>query len=402
MRLERLLFASPHGYVDPSSGAALATRDVLELLARRGVDCRVLTAGLLDFERETAIEDVLGPMGLRPTEASVACRGGRHAPVLDATLAGVRVTWLRTRSSRPERAPDPEEAGLFVELAEQVLARFRPQVVLAYGGHPACLAVMERARRGGAAVVFHLHNFAYDDRRAFADAAAVLVPSEYAGRHYRRRLGVETTVVPYPLRAGRVVAADPDPRYLTFVNPQPAKGVGVFARIASELDRRRRDIPLLVVEGRGVACDVAQAGLDLSGLGNLHRMANTPDPRSFYRVSRAVLVPSLWRETFGRVAAEALANGLPVLASDRGALPETLGDAGFVLPLPERCTPSSGAVPTAREVEPWIATIERLWDDPALAADQRARALREARRWDDDRVMDRYQDLFEGLAAATS
>ena len=36
----------------------------------------------------------------------------------------------------------------------------------------------------------------------------------------------------------------------------------------------------------------------LSGesLTNLHRMANTPDPRDFYRVSRVVLMPSLWRE----------------------------------------------------------------------------------------------------------
>ena len=36
----RLLFASIHSYLDPSSGAALATRELLELLAARGWDCR--------------------------------------------------------------------------------------------------------------------------------------------------------------------------------------------------------------------------------------------------------------------------------------------------------------------------------------------------------------------------
>ncbi len=51
-------------------------------------------------------------------------------------------------------------------------------------------------------------------------------------------------------------------------------------------------------------------------------MANTLDPRHFYRVTRVLLVPTLVSEMFGRVAAEALANGIPVLASDRGALPE--------------------------------------------------------------------------------
>jgi glycosyltransferase involved in cell wall biosynthesis len=78
-------------------------------------------------------------------------------------------------------------------------------------------------------------------------------------------------------------------------------------------------------------------------------MANTPDPRDCYRVSRVVLMPSLWRESLGHVAAEAMTNGIPVLASDRGALPETVGDAGFVFTIPERCTPSSSAVPTPQE-----------------------------------------------------
>jgi hypothetical protein len=93
-------------------------------------------------------------------------------------------------------------------------------------------------------------------------------------------------------------------------------------------------------------------------------MANTPDPRDFYRVSRAVLMPSLWRESLGRVAIEAMANGIPVLASDRGALPETLGNAGFVFTIPDRCAPASMVIPTSHEVAPWVATIERLWTIP--------------------------------------
>jgi glycosyltransferase involved in cell wall biosynthesis len=108
-------------------------------------------------------------------------------------------------------------------------------------------------------------------------------------------------------------------------------------------------------------------------------------------------MPSLWRESLGRVAIEAMANGIPVLASDRGALPETLGDAGFVFTIPERCTPSSRAVPTAHEVAPWVAAIERLWDDPAFEARHRALAKAEARRWDRERAARRYADFFEAL-----
>jgi len=127
-------------------------------------------------------------------------------------------------------------------------------------------------------------------------------------------------------------------------------------------------------------------------------MANTPDPRDFYRVSRVVLMLSLWRESLGRVPMEAMANGVPVLTSDRGALPETLGNAGFVFTIPERCTPGSGAVPTPREVAPWVAVIERLWDDPEFEARHRALALAEAQRWEWDRVAEQYGCFFERLA----
>jgi hypothetical protein len=58
------LFFSVHCYLDPSSGPVLCTRGRLELLASRGMDCRVLTAGVLDYERETPLDEVLGGLEL--------------------------------------------------------------------------------------------------------------------------------------------------------------------------------------------------------------------------------------------------------------------------------------------------------------------------------------------------
>jgi hypothetical protein len=57
-------------------------------------------------------------------------------------------------------------------LLYQVLDRFRPHVLLTYGGHPASLELMRRARARGIAVIFHLHNFGYTDKRGFVDASA--------------------------------------------------------------------------------------------------------------------------------------------------------------------------------------------------------------------------------------
>ena len=44
-------------------------------------------------------------------------------------------------------------------------------------------------------------------------------------------------------------------------------------------------------------------------------------------------MPSLWLESFGLVAAEAMLNGIPVLASNRGGLPETIGTTALTLAL---------------------------------------------------------------------
>jgi glycosyltransferase involved in cell wall biosynthesis len=401
----RLLFASIHSYLDPSSGAALATRELLELLAARGWDCRALTCGVLDYQSETPLEDVLAAME-RPTPVvGAALSLGGQAEVYDIEVGGVRVTLLPTTSSRPDKAPNAREAAIFLDLAEQVLDRFRPDFLLTYGGHPASRTLMLKARSRGVKVVFHLHNFGYNDRRAFEDVDAIIFPSEYSRRHYARRVGLDGAVIPDAIRLENVIADKHEPEYVTFINPQPEKGAAVFARIALELGRRRPDIPLLVVEGRGTADGLAGLPVDLSGLTNLNRMANTPDPRDFYRVSRLVLMPSLWRESLGRVPIEAMANGIPVLASDRGALPETLGDAGFVFTIPERCTPISGVVPTAQEVAPWVAVIERLWDDSEFAAEHRRRARAEAERWNLDRVVDQYERFLVsriGSALATA
>jgi glycosyltransferase involved in cell wall biosynthesis len=106
----------------------------------------------------------------------------------------------------------------------------------------------------------------------------------------------------------------------------------VFVRIAEVLLRQRPGIPLLMVEGAARAKFMGQLGIDLGGLRNPTVWPNTPDARKFYAVSRMMLMPSL-RENAGCIAMEAMINGIPVRASNRGGLPETVGDAGLLFDL---------------------------------------------------------------------
>ncbi len=83
----RLLFASIHRYLDPSSGAALGTRELLELLAAPGMDCRLLCAGVLDYERETTLDDVLASLGLPAKRLKAELAGGGSAEVFDLNVS---------------------------------------------------------------------------------------------------------------------------------------------------------------------------------------------------------------------------------------------------------------------------------------------------------------------------
>jgi glycosyltransferase involved in cell wall biosynthesis len=134
--------------------------------------------------------------------------------------------------------------------------------------------------------------------------------------------------------------------------------------------------------------------LDLSGLDNLHSMATTSDPRQFYQVSRLVLMPSLWWESFGRVAAEAMVNGIPVLASNRGGLPEIMAGAGFLFDIPPWYSPETRLIPTAEEVAPWVETIIQLWDDPVLYEYARQRSLAAAEVWRPERLLPLYEEFL--------
>jgi hypothetical protein len=126
-------------------------------------------------------------------------------------------------------------------------------------------------------------------------------------------------------------------------------------------------------------------------------MPNTTDPRRFCALTRIALLPSLCPENQPLVAVESMINGIPVIGSDRGGIPEVLGDCGFVLPLPERLTPVSKLVPEAEEVEPWVETIIRLWDDRALYEEQSLKARAEAQRWHPDRLRPLYAEFFRSV-----
>jgi glycosyltransferase involved in cell wall biosynthesis len=198
-----------------------------------------------------------------------------------------------------------------------------------------------------------------------------------------------------------VEAPDHLRRFVTFVNPSPHKGSMLFARLADRLGSERPDIPVLVVQSASAAGPLnAIPGLDFGKYPHIMAAPATPRPADFFALTRILLVPSAFAEPFGRVAAEALINGIPPLVSDRGALPQTVGAGGLVLPLPGWLTPETQELPSKEEVQPWFDAVCGLWDNPARYKEASEVARATAEQYYHERVMrKRYRDYFESLGA---
>lgn len=101
-------------------------------------------------------------------------------------------------------------------------------------------------------------------------------------------------------------------------------------RVLAETWSRYPDLPPLVVLGDGPARAALERLPNVTLLG-YQSHAVTMD---YVAAARAVVVPSLWPEPFGRVVIEAAARGTPAIVSATGGLPELVSDheTGFVVP----------------------------------------------------------------------
>ena len=85
--------------------------------------------------------------------------------------------------------------------------------------------------------------------------------------------------------------------------------------------------------------------------------------RPIYGSTKALIAPSLWWESWGRVTTEAVFNNIPVLASNSGGLPEAIGGAGFNLQPPAHCIQDYLSIPDDDEIEPWFDALKHLLND---------------------------------------
>lgn len=192
--------------------------------------------------------------------------------------------------------------------------------------------------------------------------------------------------------------------FITIVNPIELKGGRIFKAIA----RRSPERAFMAVEGWGhlrsadgwnmeLLRDLS-AGfgsrelwipqeVSLSELNNVNFTKGVEDMREIYSRTRILLVPSISAESVPRVAIEAMSNGIPVIGSRIGGIPESLGNNGSL-------------VDPYDSVDAWLTAL-KLFDDPEYYAGISEWSRLYTSSLDFPGEIQKFREIIEGIASGS-
>ena len=359
----RILMLSAH-YPPALNGYAIQCRDTAELLAARGHEVRVLTS------TPAPPQERLRAVRVPELRAAPAERSPSLHP-----------RWLAAQLKR--RATYGANARVAVEVANE----FRPDVALVWQFDTVGIALVSALQRVGVPLAFNvgdsslgtlipllrrrshspvararawLHNANVDA----LDLSHLMVVSSELLRWYRDQGFPEATMqvvhngipsswiapVPPPLRLGT--------RLLFVGRLHPTKGVSLALEAIAIANRSKPTLSLDIV-GTGDANDVRELEelverLELAAYVRFVGPKNRDSVLALYPGYDVLLFPSTYIEPFGLTVVEAMSQGLPVIALDRGGPRDIITHMGDGLLV-------SNAVPEA-----YAAAIRQLADSPAL------------------------------------
>jgi glycosyltransferase involved in cell wall biosynthesis len=390
--MRRLLLVLPQLPQDPTSGAARSMLSICEMLSAWGYQVRCLAT--------TATEGRLPCSAMEHLERMGVFVVGSGAE-LHLTRRGISFRLLTAEALLPHI--DRHFRSSFDSALREEIVRFRPDVMFLYTWDDFDGSTFAFAREYGARIIYGLRNYLHRSASCLRQADAILTPTNTLSAYYQRTLGIRSTAIAPIICEEDTLPLRRTPTYLTFVNPTPSKGVAVMARIIEQLGISRPDIRVQVIEARGTEQDLVNCGLR-AGFNLLRHESLTirpcvPDPKVLFESVRILLVPSL-QEAAARVVAEAMLNGIPVLVSNRGGLPELVCDKRFVVRLPEGISTEQQLPVSRAVVKPWINHVIRLTDDPDYYCASARRIAELGRAYRTENLLPRYLRFFEDILSS--
>ncbi len=287
------------------------------------------------------------------------CNAKGHEAWVFAALFGQGkaglVARLKLKLSRSAIATDHQlgypvmRAWVPWDAADEVMRQVRPDVVLIQCQH--AVRIGKAFAMHAVPLVVYLRNVEFaelDGDPNDLPGAIFIANSAFTAGAYKARFGIDSTVIP-PLIDPDRYRTTTTREFVTFINPDPKKGLAKALEIAAACPT----IPFLFVESWTLNDDrLTDLTGRLEALPNVSFQRRVDDMRKVFSRTRILLAPSQWEEAWGRVASEAHCSGIPVLGSSRGGLPEAIGPGGIVLDYDA-------------PVATWSSALHRLWSDDA-------------------------------------
>jgi glycosyltransferase involved in cell wall biosynthesis len=218
-------------------------------------------------------------------------------------------------------------------------------------------------------------------------ADVIIVHSNFVKKNVENFVKKPVKVIPYPYfgKINKVEKKLGKKVKLLFIGRiVRQKGVNMIPNIARELKKCGIDYEINVL-GDG---PLLQKLKDSSKGINVNYHGAVYDEKikeKFFLNSDILLVPSLWEEPFGIVALEAMANGLPVIASDRGGLGEIIKNNEIGI----TCEPT---------IQNFIESIKKIISNETLYKILSMNCYEKIKNYSPEKIFEEYRKLFENLS----
>lgn len=338
---------------DRYHGIGRYTFELLRELCRREVHLIVLYSpdgGRLD----------IGELLAQPTVQSVVSR---------VPIASLRSQWELSRAIFRYR---PDVAFVPYHLSTPVIHGKTPVVSVIHD----CIFEREAAAYGQT-----IFSSAYGvvTRLAIHSATTLVAPSQASrrdiGRFYGKKLPADAVLshgvgAQFFALTGRSRQSETElpGRYILHVGARrPHKNQRVLVEALAKLRRRHPDLHLVLVGQRDerVVDEASELVATLNLSEYVHEFTHADDGvlQDLYANAAVFAYPSL-AEGFGMPLLEAMAAGVPVIASDAEAVQEIVGDGALIV--------------SASASDRWVATLDQVLSDEDLARQLRERGLQVA------------------------
>lgn len=354
----RILLVQNLNYLPEVSGAGRGNRCLLERLSNRGHDCRLLTLST----------SVLGYSDRSRYLNELERRS------IDITYCSAKLDILRSNGIDVYAVPDKHR--LRAQLLDQI-SNFQPTWTLVSSEDIGQLLLESAISAGHSRIVYLARTTSflpfgpgsYFEHAAgvqlLHQATGIVSISRFLQGDFQQWANLKASFVPIvALTLGTGPFTDFgcfDSGYVTMINPCAYKGISILLDLAKHMP----SVQFAAVPTWGTTTeDITK----LKEFSNITILKPVGDIDMIFAQTRILLVPSLWIEAFGRIVAEAMLRGIPVVASNCGGLPEAKLGIDYVIPVRPimrdsgKVDEKTNPVPIVPEqdIAPWTKAVESL------------------------------------------